>query len=349
MGAFTLDQLNNIAAAALDYNIKGKALDQIVQEKPLLKALKETQKNFPGGKEFITGPVKGTHTSSVQGFTNDDTVTYSNPTNLKRWSYKWYELHCGISVPFTELKADGISVVDSAIGSKTVEHAERDLRALTGILEDKVDDMNIGWAESFNLTSWKDGTQDAKVFPGILSLITATPTTGTTGSIDRAANSWWRNRTSLAIASDSTTWANQPLVRVLQQEIRQLRRYMGGKPTHVFAGSDFLDACEMELRANGTFTQDGWAKSKKIDMSVADLSFKGLDINYDPTLDDLGYAKYAFFLDLKNLQLMPMDGEDMKQHNPARPEDKYVLYRAMTWTGGLVAKMLRSSGMYSIA
>jgi hypothetical protein len=347
MGAFTIEQLNNMAAAALDFNIKGKALDQIVQEKPLLKALKERQKTFPGGKEFITGPVKGTRTSEVQGYTNDDTVTYKNPNNLKRWQYKWYELHLGISVPFTELKVDGITIVDSAIGSRTVEHSQTDVVRLTGILEDKIDDMNQGWAESFNLMLWKDGTQDSKAVPGLQALLSETPTTGTVGGIDRAANDWWRNRVSLGV--DVSTPSNLNLVNTLQKEFRQLRRYMGGKPTHFFAGSDFLDALEKELRSKGDFTQDGWAKSKRIDLSVADLAFKGMEIVYDPTLDDLGKAKYGYVLDLNNIRLMPMENEDMRLHNPARPEDRYVLYRAMTWTGGLVGKMFRSSGIYSIA
>jgi hypothetical protein len=45
---------------------------------------------------------------------------------------------------------------------------------------------------------------------------------------------------------------------------------------------------------------------------------------------------------------MVMEGEDMKKHNPARPADKYVLYRAQTWTGGLVCRQRNTSGVYSI-
>lgn len=347
---FTAQELNNIANAALDYNIKGKALDQAIQEKPLLKALDAKKKTFPGGKEFITGPVKGVHSSSLQGYEHDDTVTYTNPANLKRYQFPWKELHLGINMTLTELKKDGITVVDSTTGEKTSEHTEREITALTGLLEDKLDDMNQGWSDSFNTMLWQDGTQDSKAIPGILSFILDDPTAaGSTGGIDRTANTWWRNRASLAVASNSGTWANQPLIRVLQQEMRQLRRYQGGKPTMCLAGSDFLDALEMELRKNGQFTQDGWAKGGKIDLSVSDLQFKGLDIQYDPTLDDLGRSKYGYFLDLNNIRLMPMDGEDMKSHNPARPPEKYVIYRAMTWTGGLVPRMLRSSGVYSIA
>ena len=49
------------------------------------------------------------------------------------------------------------------------------------------------------------------------------------------------------------------------------------------------------------------------------------------------------------VKLMVMEGEDMKKHNPARPEDKYVMYRAMTWTGGLIINQRNANGVYSIA
>ena len=77
---------------------------------------------------------------------------------------------------------------------------------------------------------------------------------------------------------------------------------------------------------------------------------------YDPTLDDLPQADgtgnqtdYCYIIDSDALQLYVMDGEENKTHNPARPEDKYVIYKAMTWTGGLVTKKLNSSGVYKFA
>ena len=56
---FTAPQLANIANAALDYYIRGDALDQAVQDKPLLNAMVKAQKTFPGGKGNISIPVKG--------------------------------------------------------------------------------------------------------------------------------------------------------------------------------------------------------------------------------------------------------------------------------------------------
>lgn len=345
---FTAQELNNIAAAALDFHVKGPAHAQSVQDKPLMAAIMETKKTFPGGKDQITTPVKGEYTSSIQGYSHDDQVSYVNPANLKRAVASWYEMHLGISFTHTELKKDGISVTDSAFGSKTSEHSDREMTALTSILEDKLDDMSEGWARGFQDMCWRDGTQDAKVFPGILSFILDTPSSaGTTFGIDRVANTWWRNRASLAI--DSSTASNQNLVNTLQKEFRQLRRY-AKKPKHkFFCGSDFLDAFEKELRSKGNYTLDGWANKGKIDASIADLAFKGIELVYDPSLDDLSRAKYGYVLDMNAIQLRPMEGEEMKKHNPARPEDRYVIFQAMTWTGGLIARQLNSSGVYSIA
>jgi hypothetical protein len=69
---------------------------------------------------------------------------------------------------------------------------------------------------------------------------------------------------------------------------------------------------------------------------------------YDPTLDTLGKSDYIYFIDESNLKLYVMDGEDKKTHNPARPHDQYVIYRAMTWTGGMTATQLNGSAVYQV-
>lgn len=348
---FTAQELANIGNAALDFYIKGPALSQTIQERPLMDVLMKRQKTFPGGKDFISMPVKGKYTTKMQGFSHDDTVGYGNPANIKRVIYPWKETHAGIEVTLSELKKDGISVVDSHRSESTTEHTDREKTALTNILDDKLEDMAEGWARDFNEMLWRDGTQDAKLVPGIRSFILDTPEVGTTGGLDRVANDWWRNRASLAI--DVSTPANLNLVNTLQKEYRQLRRRRGN-PNMFFAGADFIEALEKELRSKGNYTDNGWAVSKdgknaRFEASMSDIAFKGVPVQYDPTLDDLLLAKYGYWLDSKRITLMPMDGEDRKTHTPGRPHDKYAMYRAMTWTGGLPVQQLNSSGVYSIA
>lgn len=345
---FTAQELENIANAALDFHMdKGKVHSQTIQDKPLLRRMMAAQTTFPGGKENITVRVKGEYSTSLQGFTGDDTVSYVNPANIKEAAYPWKEVHGGIQVTLTELKKDGISVVDSANSRGTTNHSQREMTALANLLEDKLEDMSEGINRDMNLMFWLDGSQDAKQVPGLQSFILDDPTSATVvGGIDQSANTWWRNRASLGI--NASTPANQNLVTTLQKEFRQLRRY--GSPRHIFlAGSDFMSAFEDEVRAKGNYTETGWSDKGRIDASVADIGFKGIAVEYDPTLDDLGLAKYGYVLDTRAIMPKVMEGENMKRHSPARPADKYVMYRAMTWTGGLVCRQRNTSGVYSVA
>lgn len=343
--AFTAAELQNIANSVLDFHIRGKVESQILQDRPLYNDLDKSKKTFPGGKEYITGRVKGVYSSSMVGYNHDDEQSYTNPANIKQWQAKWYEVASGISVTHTELKIAGISVVDTLDSSKTVNHSEQELIQLTNLLDDKFEDLDEGSKRSLAEMMWRDGSQDAKAIPGILSFILDSPSTGTTFGIDRAANSWWRNRASLSI--DSSTASNQNLVNTLQLEFRQLRRY--ASPKHKFyAGSTFMDAFEKELRSKGNYTLEGWAAQKSIDASVADIAFKGIMIQYEPLLDDLGRAKFGYVLDMNAIKLEAMEGEWLKPHTPARPVEKYVLYRALTATGALRANRLNTSGVYSI-
>jgi hypothetical protein len=296
----------------------------------------------------------GADTTSFQGYTHNDTVGYTNPANLKRAVFPWKELHAGISLTLTELKKDGISVVDSLNGARTSEHSERELTALTGLLENKLNDMAQAWAISFDKMLHQDGTQDAKQIAGIASMISQdgttglAPATGTVGGIDRATVALWRNRAAAGAAKITASAANQTLTKFLRSEVRQLRRY-GGKPDLILAGSAFIDAIEMEIADKGSYSQTGFAKSAT-DIGIADIMMRGVGkVVYDPTMDDLSLSKKCYFIDTSNVYLNVMDGEDRKTHNPARPATQYVLYRAMTYTGGLAARQLNGCGVYEVA
>lgn len=344
---FTAQELSNIAVATLDFHERGQPLSQVIQDRPLYNDLMANKMSFPGGKENITWRVKGVYSSSLVGYSHDDEQAYVNPANMKEAKAPWYEMAGGIMVTYTELKKNGISVTDTVTGKSTSTHSQAEKVQLANILEDKFEDLTEGTIRSMHEIMWRDGTQDAKVFPGIQSFLVGAPTTGVRFGIDAGQNSWWRNRATLGI--DSSTASNQNLVNRLQIEMRQLRRYTKKAKHAMYAGSDLMDAFEKELRSKGNYTLEGWAKTKKIDASIADIAFKGIDIQYEPMLDDLSLAKYLYVVDHNAIKLRPMEGEEWKDHTPARPPEKYVLYKARTWTGALMARQLNSSGVYSIA
>jgi len=351
--ALTTAELNNVTNAALDYYIdKGTVYSQTLQDKPLLAALESSSKTFPGGKSDVSLAVKGIYTTTVAGYSGNDAVTYSKPTNLERVTYAWAEHHAGISVTFTELKADGISVNDSAIGENTSTHSGREATMLANILEDKLDDMMEGYSRGMNTLVYGDGSV-ATTLNGIRSMIFDAPgATGVlVGGLNTNTNTWWKNRSDVAI---STTATGQVLIDKLHQEIRQLRRY-GGKPTIAVCGSDFLDQLGKELKNKGNFTQTGWSGSgKATDISMGEIHYGGIKFQYDPSLDDLVVSgktpsKRCYIIDPSKMYIHYMAGEKMKRHSPARPHTEYVLYRAITTTAVLCASQLNCHGVYEIA
>lgn len=347
--SFTAQELDNIASAALDFYVdRGKVFSQTIQNKPLLREMLSNKKTFPGGQGNISVGVKGDYTTTIQGYIHDDTVNYKNPANIKRAAYPWKEIHWGISCTLTELKRDGISISDTTDGTGEQRHSLREQTALANLLDDKLEDMKEGAERGLNNMYWADGTQDAKQIPGIKSLIVDNPTAGTSiGGLDPSVNTWWQNRANLAISvgSDPT---QQILVNFLQTEMRQLRRF--GNPQHsALCGSAWMTQLEKELRSKGNYTLEGWAKGGSIDISMSDLKMKNVAFEYDPTLDDRGETNRCYFIDTKAIMPMFMEDEFMKKHNPARPEDKYVIYRAVTMTGGLIAKQRNTSGVYAFS
>lgn len=345
--SFTPEEVGNITNAALDwYEDKGKVNLQSIQKKPLLTALDARAKTFPGGKGNVSLAVKGDYASTLQGYSTDDTVSYATPAKIKRAAYPWKEMHIGITLTLTELHIDGISVVDSTTSSETSNHSDREMTALVGLLEDKVEDMTESYDRGMNNFLWGDGTTDPKAIAGIQSLILNVPAVGTTGGLDRATFSWWRNRALLGITSNPANGG--ALLQAMQTEIRQLTRYTDNSSITWLAGSDWIGAMETELRANGNYSMTGFMNSGT-DGGMKALTFQGIDVVYDPTLDTLGKQKFAYLIDRNGVFLMYMTGEKKKKHAPARPAEKYVMYRAMTTVGVMAARRLNSSGVYSIA
>jgi hypothetical protein len=347
--AFTAGELANLANALLDHYIKGPAIEQTKQDKPLFDRMTKSNKTFAASQKYIRGNVKGVYTSRPAGYTHNDTVTYTNPANLVQYQYQWYELHQGMSVTLTELKAAGISVVDSMDGAETRNHPGRDVEVITDLMQDKINDMMEGWAIGYNALLWGDGTADAKAFPGIRAFVVDSPATGVVGGIDAATNSWWRNRSNIASAVAS----GADLIEFLHQEIRQLRRY-GGRPDVALAGSDFLDRLIKEVRAKGVYSESGF--NKAFDISIGEIKYQGITFVYDPTLDDLQTAgtvtnakKRCYILDTSKMGLWYMAGEKLKKHTPARPPEKYVMYRGLTDTVGMVCQQRNCHGVYAIA
>jgi len=370
--AFTAGEITNIGNAALDFYLdKGEQWRQTIQSRPAYDKFVARKKYFSGGKGDISLAVSGAFgaagvNDTLKGYTHDDTVVFYTPANIKRANYPWREHHLGITLTHTELKIDGISVVDpGSNGERTTEHSRRELHVLVGLFEDKLFDLTEKYARDFTRLLYGDGVADAKALAGLKLLVADDPSVGIVGGINRATAGfeWWRNRAhtaafgakvtgtpSLAVHGGGAITSNVAnggaLLQTLQSNYRQLIRY-GGKPDLFLAGSDFIGAMEVEIRANGNYSQTGFTKNQ--DGSMGQMYFMGDEVIYDPTLDDLGLSKRAYWIDTKKIILMCMEDEWMHKHTPARPENKFVMYRSITSTCQLVGKQFNSSLVIDIA
>lgn len=349
MADFTAQEVANIFNAHIDEYVKGAATPQNLQDRPTMGEFRKNQDTFSGGRGAIRGNVVGDYTTQFVGYVGSDTVSYANPANLKQFSWEWFELHAGISLTFSELKRDGISVTDSVTGEKTAEHSGRAMHTITSLMKNKVEDMKEGSERSFNEILWLDGTQSPLVFPGIQAIIRDDPTTGIVGGIDASTNPWWRNRALVGASKITHSTTNQTLTKTLRSEHRQLRRY-GGRPTIWRAGSTAIEKMEAEIHEKGTYTDAGFMKSGATELGMPSVTMKGVgQCVYDPTLDDLGRADFMYLADPRHIKLCTMEGEDWKSHAPARPAEKYVLYRSVTYTGCMKADKLNCHGVYQVA
>ena len=364
MEGFSAAQIAHYQAIGLDHYIRGPLFQQGIQDKPLLAKMEAKKKSFPGGNENISIGVKfdngaGGTNDKVTGFSHTDTVNFYNPGNGKRAEYIWREHHIGMTMSETELKRHGI-MVDDKFDGKTRGKGDRGLHILSNCMDEALADFTEQYADTMNDLMWGDGTSDTSALHGLRAFILDIPTLGTVGGLSNVTYGKWRNRArTAAFAGDAsydaayggdriTSSASNggALLQELQKEIRQLRRY-GGKPDCFFAGSDFIDAMETEIRANGNYSDTGFTKSQ--DGAMGEMFFKGIPVVYDPSLDDLSRSKYAYIWDSRHIYVNALEGDWKRQRTPARPYNQFTFHQSLLCTGQMVAKQRNSSLVVEIA
>lgn len=346
MATLGLSVANDIATHALNYFVRGKSLAQTMQDKPLLKWLRDNMKTFPSGKETISEPVQGAYMSDtpgfLQGITEDDEVLFRQAANGLRVEYSWKEVITGLIITWTELLKDGISITEDGA---VQEHSDVALTRLTGILENRLADYGESNSRAMNDMLWRDGSQDAKHIAGVQSILNGTAAVGTVGGKDKATYTWWRQRVRLDLVPSAN---DSDMIKFFNSELVQLKRF-GGKPNKALCGSAFLDALRVEILGKGLLTQSGF-QGKATEIGMNSVSIAGLGtFEYDPTLDDLALSKRCYVMDSRRIQYRPMEKEDMRMINPERPYNYLVFLKNVKSVGALCATQLNCHGVYGIA
>lgn len=353
---YTAGELAAISASVLDFHIKKAVKDNVLYAKPTMKKMVAKRKEYDAAKELITMPVRFSHdgggvNDDLEGIGPHDKLKFTKLNNDRRVEAKPRKMHIGITMSEDELETAGITVVDEfgrTSGGSTDPHP-----VLINMIMSKADQFNELYDERFNRLLWSDGTAKPNALAGLLSIILDDPTQGTVCGFSGALTTAWRNRAYTAAhaasggagAITSNVANGGELIQVLKKDNRQLMRF-GSKIDMRPAGSDFLDALEREIRANGGYSDSGFSKDHDVDIGGVRLG--GSEFYYEPELDNIGRAKFSYAWDSRDIHLYAQKGLWKKIRKPARPYDEFVIHQSLVSKCNLITDKRNGSAVYQI-
>lgn len=347
--ALNAAEIAKIGKVAITAYGKNKPVDQINVERPLLDALLPKAKDIVGGVDGFTINIHKANDANGQLWSGNGKVTYNsrNPNDFSKWD--WMNHHDGFVLNEDELKRAGITVTDD-IGKSTATKGEA--VALTNMIVSQFTALEEGVKDHINSLLWLDGSQNTNAQPGIDSIVSLTPSSGTVGNI-AASNTYWQNYASTGLGSTQAA-----LLGALETAKRNILRTKG-RFTHIFCGGDFYDALRNAvLASNQTQITYGSGSKLSIDMATDSLKFDGIPLTYVPDFDTnfglaapaIPWAKRCYMLNLANgIELRRDTADFMKMRYPGRPIDQYTYHFAMTSKFGLGCAKRNSNAVLTIA
>ena len=338
--AFTISIATNIAAEILEgYQRPKNPKDTLlrVAEKPLLRILTASAEPYGSAgwaagadltsadtniREYVLGDRMSGQSGFYHGTRGDGTLVFKSSAGGVQTICPTGHAHGGWSITHDELNAAGVHVTNNRATTTTEER---------NVLIDFLETRRAEYLESIdykrNVTLFLDGSQDADIYPGLKSVLTDDPTTGTVLGISRA-NIWWRHIADTGVgganAKPQYSKANQTLSeRIISVFKYDLPQY-GGRPDACIAGRDVCDAIEREARAKGMITESGWA-DRMTDIQVKGIKIGNLMVEHEPLLDEMGESKRLYAWDTRRLRLRPQKEEWGKVIAQNQPPDQLVM------------------------
>lgn len=328
--AVTTDVLNRKEAIAIDR----KAMPLL----DLLWGRRKTDAGQAGGKTRVNLKVAGDQV--IQGWTGLDVLGFTENEIDLTLEFEFYNLHSGHQFTHTELLDLGyvIKYNDTRTKNFAKRSSADELNRLANLFEEKVethfDNYKVLLDRIFHSCT------DPKLPPGLDQLITIAPATGTIGGRDRAANPLLRNVGGMVDTINLnalTCGSGGNLYRGMTVAHRLANLYGRGRAARVdrlIAGSKFIDGYLL-WRQRNQFTVNANADNiGKIDIGIRDEDavFKGIPIEYDPTLDDLDatgvpnngvpFSCRCYGIASKAIEVRCPPGMDMQISFPDDPPDQ---------------------------
>jgi hypothetical protein len=334
--AVTTDVMNRKEAIAIDR-----------QAMPFLEfswGRRKTDAGQAGGKTRVNLKVAGDQ--SLQGWNGRQVLGFQGNEIDLFLEFEFYNLHMGLEFVHTDYLDMGYTVMYNEARTKTfMKKAPPDeVNRLCDLFQEKVETHFDNY--KVLMDRMMHYSTDPMLPPGLDQLISVTPTVGTIGGRDRAANPLLQNVGGTVQGIDLNTLdcsGNGDLYRGLTIALRQANIYGRGRSARVdrlFAGSKFIDGHAQYRLRTGTSHEglrvnaQSAAKMGKQDMAILDTEhyFAGLPIEYNPTLDYIDqigtpnngvpFACRCYGIASKAFEVRCPPKMDMQVSFPADPPDQ---------------------------
>ncbi len=347
---FTAAQIASGANYTLQTFARNKPVDQVNTQHEVLKWLIANKKDSSFGNGYFGEGLFVANGSNYQNYFGADEVTYNERDPGLQTKFAYFNYHDGFWFDEDRLAANGIIVGDDPSDTPTQDEKDQ----LMSLLDTSYDGLRKGVQDNLALELLQDGSQSSKACPGLDYIVDTTPAVGVVGNVDPATATYWRNNINLALTASDV---------VNQMEItwRACTRYGGMKPTKIFCGSAFMDAYRTyaQVTINRQLQSAGNEKGGvNLDASVSGLFFKGIELVWDPTFEELDAAlgsitypwtKRCYFLREDSVILRPMKKFWMRNAKPEKLPNRYVTYFGTRSKYGLTTNKRNCMAVLSIA
>ena len=302
----------------------GEVVDNITKSHVLLNELKEHGLKRKSGGATVNVEVRYQLSTAVGSYAGLDTLDTSVQEGTTMAIYSWRQHFGTVSV-------SGIDMAKNSGKEASID-----------LVKEKVDNAMAAIADDLTTQLHNDGTgNSSKDFLGLQSLVATAPATGTVGGINRANESWWRNRDNAALADTPATTAGTTSfaakgIDYMDEMLILVGRGPGRKTPHLIYTTELL------FRAYKKEVQPHLRISNQ---RLAGLGFKNLEYEGIPVV----HSEYAttgliYFLNFDFLQLYILK-KMFDMGKEIEPSDQDGITKKILTYGNLIVREPRKQGV----
>ena len=310
------------AAAAWQAYVPADPTDNIFKRHQLLEWMRAGASFEEQHGDVIRANLEYALNPNVKFISEQETVTVFRPDTFDNAEYAW-KLLAG-DVPMTDLEA----------GITEGSAAKFDLRAR------KIVNLKSSAEEAANTSFFSDGTgTSSKEFGGLQLIVSATTTSGTVGSINRATYPFWRTQQT---SGTKTTNPGDNLLAAMTIIYNNCSNGIGEQnPDYAITDQASFQIYEGLTPTIERLVRDSDTNKLFRGFRGQDVMFKDIPIAYDPVCP----AGNMYFLNRRNFKFIYMQW--MKGEPAVRPSDGFWDVQKILTIGNLITDNSRRLGLVS--